>query len=99
MDNIFVNERDRAFGSVDIDKIIYYGAKDKEQMGVLSKFDCEKVIYMSKTGIEDKVFNPELVRAYDTVYVKTNRLKNLLLKWTNHPNIVVFDEYLEIFNS
>lgn len=99
MDEIFVNERDRAFGPMDVDKIIYYGAKDKEQMAVLSKFDCEKVIYMSKTGIEDKTFNPELVNEYDAVYVKTNRLKKLLFKWTKHPNIIVFDEYKEIFNS
>lgn len=98
MDQIFINEKDRAFGPMSIDKVIYYSAKDKTQMAVLSKFECEKVLYLSKTRIKERQFNAELINKYDKVYVKTEKLKEMLFKWTKNPNIVVFDEYKEIFS-
>lgn len=98
LDLLFETEKNRAFGSIAIDKIIYYGAKDKNEMAVLSKFNCEKSIYMLQSRINQRTFNCKLINSYDTVYVKNDTLKNKLFEWTKHPNIIVFDNPLEIFN-
>lgn len=96
LDKIFTDERDRLFGYTKIDKVIYYGAMDRNEMAILGKIQCKKLIYIPNMKFEKIPISPLILDMYDEILAGDEDVRNMLARYYNKDRISVVQSKEEI---
>lgn len=96
LDRIFIDEKERLFGHTKIDKVIYYGAMDRNQMAILGKIQCKKLIYIPNMKFEKIPISPVIFDMYDEILVGDEEVGQMIVKHYNQKRIKVVGSKEEI---